>query len=289
MLDPDRIRGALLGLALGDALGAPVDGMSHQNVRTHYRGVKGLMDDEKHRDLAAGQWTAHTQRAIAVARALAGDPRDASGVFRREMSTMVLRRAGAGAGVDGATSAAPAGVITANRDLDDVALTDLLTSILGSIVEEPESLAAAVGQARAVALALGCEPNALHGHEFVRAIARSTAGVPGASSVPARLQGLAEHLDETPLDLQDRCGGTGAAPDEAFPFAIAMFTRGPALVDATLLSAVNVGGAAAAVGSMVGALLGAVNGWSAFPAVWRAGLEDAELIARTVDALGPDW
>jgi ADP-ribosylglycohydrolase len=287
MLDPYRTRGALLGLALGDALGAPVDGMSHQNVRTHYRGVKGLMDDEKRRDLAAGQWTAHTQRALALTRALAGAPADVDGIFHRGLAKMALRRADAGAGVAGAACAAPVGIVAVNRGLDNAALAALLASTLGPIVAEPESLAAAVGQARAIAAALTCDPNGLDGQEFVRAIARATAAVPGASAVPGRLQALAEHLDETPLDLQDRCGGTGAAPDEAFPFAIAMFARGPALVEATLLSAVNAGGAAGAVGAMVGALLGAANGRSAFPADWRAGLEEAGSLARTVDVLTP--
>jgi ADP-ribosylglycohydrolase len=69
-----------------------------------------------------------------------------------------------------------------------------------------------------------------------------------------------------------------------------MFARNPALVEATLLSAVNVGGAASAVGAMTGALLGAFNGWSAFPAEWREGLEDVERLeaeaTALVDALG---
>jgi ADP-ribosylglycohydrolase len=95
--------------------------------------------------------------------------------------------------------------------------------------------------------------------------------------VPAAVLALSDHLDDTPLDLHDRAGGTGDAPEHAFPFAVAMFAREPALVEATLLSAVNVGGAAAAVGSIAGALLGAFNGWSAFPDAWRVGLRDGDL------------
>src|SRR5690606_40679496 len=67
-----------------------------------------------------------------------------------------------------------------------------------------------------------------------------------STPVADRLWALEPYLDETPLDLQDRCDGTGDAADEAFPFAVAMFARNPALVEATLLSAVNVGGAASA-------------------------------------------
>ncbi len=59
-LAPDRRQGILLGTRLGDALGMPLDGLSHQNVRLYYRGVKGLAADEK-RGIAAGTGTALTQ------------------------------------------------------------------------------------------------------------------------------------------------------------------------------------------------------------------------------------
>ena len=51
MMDRDKVRGALLGTAVGDALGMPVEGLSHQNVRTYYKGIKGYRADE-HPDLA---------------------------------------------------------------------------------------------------------------------------------------------------------------------------------------------------------------------------------------------
>ena len=72
----DRLVGALLGSAIGDALGMPVEGLSHPNVRTYYRGIKEMRADEKRGDLAAGQYTADTQRARALARALAASTPD---------------------------------------------------------------------------------------------------------------------------------------------------------------------------------------------------------------------
>ena len=71
MLDPDRVLGTLLGTAVGDALGMPIDGLSHQNVRTYYKGIKAYRADEHRRDLGAGQWTALTQRMFALVRSLA--------------------------------------------------------------------------------------------------------------------------------------------------------------------------------------------------------------------------
>ena len=40
----DRVRGCLLGLAVGDALGAPLEGLSAQQIKTHYGRVKNYVD-----------------------------------------------------------------------------------------------------------------------------------------------------------------------------------------------------------------------------------------------------
>ncbi len=260
VIDPDRIRGALLGLALGDALGAPVNGMSHQSIRTHVRGMKGL-ETAGPRGIAAPG--VHTARALALARTLAGD-----GDAAFELP------AGAGA----AACAAPAGVVAFKGALDDVALVDLLKVAGGPDVE---SFSAAVGQARAIALVLATGPE-VDAQAFLRDVALACVAA-GAERVPETLLALADHLEDTPLDLHDRAGGTGDAADQAFPFAAAMFAREPALVEATLLSAINVGGATSATGAIAGALLGAFNGWTSFPDEWRAGLPGAVHLITEAD------
>jgi ADP-ribosylglycohydrolase len=250
MIDADRIRGVLLGLALGDALGSPVDGMSHQNIRTHVRGVKGLDTPGPRGPASPG---IHTARARELAAVLDGDA-----AHKRALLAGL-------SGAAGAACAAPAGVTAAERGLDDTSLVELLSEILGST--DAECLAAAVGQARAVALALAADE--IDGERFLGAVADAAGAVPGGTRVPAAVRALIRHVDETPLDLHDSSGGTGDCPDTAFPFAVAMFAREPALVEATLLSSINVGGATAAVGAIVGALVGAFNGAGAFPAAWR--------------------
>ena len=40
----DRVRGCLLGLAIGDALGAPLEGLTTQQIKTHYGRVKNYVD-----------------------------------------------------------------------------------------------------------------------------------------------------------------------------------------------------------------------------------------------------
>jgi ADP-ribosylglycohydrolase len=62
--DPDRIVGCLLGGAIGDALGAPVEGASTAQIRVRY-GEDGLTDYD-----GAGAITAGTQLTLATAEAL---------------------------------------------------------------------------------------------------------------------------------------------------------------------------------------------------------------------------
>ena len=50
----DRVRGALVGLALGDALGMPVQGYSQDKVKEFFAGTLGFRDAEAHHPYAHG-------------------------------------------------------------------------------------------------------------------------------------------------------------------------------------------------------------------------------------------
>ncbi len=68
-----RSRGCLLGLAVGDALGGPLEGLSAQQVRTHYGLVTGYVDGvlawkkKPYRWRMPGLYTDDTQQALALA------------------------------------------------------------------------------------------------------------------------------------------------------------------------------------------------------------------------------
>ncbi len=289
----DRVRGLLLGLAIGDALGMPIEGLSHQNVRTYYKGIKGFRADEKRGELGAGQWTADTQNALALGAALAEHPTDLTRAqtLWRQRREVKLRRP-----VDrpyatsaSAAASAPLGVWWAHTDAPLAEALAWTQALLSDVDARPDALVAALAQAHASRLALASDPDAVDGAAFVTAVAataRSAESELGASgAVSARLDLLAGRLFEFPLDLQDLCDDTGPAADETFPFALAMAARGPALPEASLLAAINVGGDANTVGAILGALLGAWNGASAFPEEWREGVEASGEILKTADAL----
>ena len=291
----DRLVATLLGSALGDALGMPVEGLSHQNVRTYYKGIKDLRGDEKREDLGAGQWTADTQRARALTEALTtgapDSPEEVRVAFLSALPGATELRRGPvhSPSSAGAACAAPLGVQARLRGLKDLASVRWAGLLLQSVDPHPVAHVAAAAQVAAIRTCLGKDPDSLSGPEILAA-ARSAAldgeKLLGADDrVSARLGRVAEHLDDYPLDLQDLCAGTGSAADEAFPFAVAMVARSPQLVESTLLAAVNVGGDAAAVGACVGAMLGALHGLEAFPAAWLDVLEDADALRSEAEAL----
>jgi ADP-ribosyl-[dinitrogen reductase] hydrolase len=68
----DRVRGCLLGLAVGDALGAPLEGLSSQQIKSHYGRVKSYVDGvqawkrKPYRWRLKGLYSDDTQQALAL-------------------------------------------------------------------------------------------------------------------------------------------------------------------------------------------------------------------------------
>lgn len=72
----NQARGAMLGMAVGDALGAALEGLGPQQIRTHYGVVRHYVDGyrawrrKKERWRLPGLYTDNTQQALAVAETL---------------------------------------------------------------------------------------------------------------------------------------------------------------------------------------------------------------------------
>ena len=68
----DRVRGCLLGMAIGDALGAPLEGLSAQQIRAHYSQVTDYVDGARawkkkpYRWRMPGLYSDDTQQALVL-------------------------------------------------------------------------------------------------------------------------------------------------------------------------------------------------------------------------------
>jgi ADP-ribosylglycohydrolase len=293
----------------------PVEGLSHQNVRTYYKGIKEYRDDDQRGDLDAGQWTDDTQMTFALVRVLTDspDPTDwpaAAGAayvaLRPEArrwgptTTTAVDRLADGASpetagvpdrpTDGAAMrAAPLGAWWAATEVTRETAFSAVRDVLAVTHRHPAALAAGWGQAAAVRVLLRLEgPEAFDRATFWDDLIETTAWAEDRLGddhrVSERLRSLDGIIDSFPLDLRDACDGVTVRADEAWPFACAMVARRPHLLENTLLSGINVGGDADTTGAMMGAQLGALHGWAAVPAEWKEGLEASERLQGEAEA-----
>ncbi|PEN05088.1 hypothetical protein CRI93_13800 [Longimonas halophila] len=301
----DTCLGTLLGTAVGDALGMPVEGLSHQNIRTYYKGIKEYRDDDGRGDLSAGQWTDDTQFTFAVARVVATaapdqwpaevaaeytalqdearrwGPTTTAAIERLANGTPPLKAGRAERPTDGAAMrAAPLGLWWAASDLNRDAAFPPIRDILSVTHAHPAALAAGWGQAAATRYCATHPLDTFDRTDFWEHLVDTTTWAEEKlgddARVSDRLKQLSDQLREFPLDLRDVCNGANVAADEAWPFAVAMVARAPQLLENTPLSGINVGGDADTTGAMMGALLGTLHGWDAFPDEWKTGLEAAD-------------
>jgi ADP-ribosylglycohydrolase len=191
---------------------------------------------------------------------------------------------------DGAAMrAAPLGAWWAATDVGRDEAFAAVRAVLSVTHRHPAALAAGWGQAAAVRHLL-CLDNvdAFDRSAFWQTLVDATTGAEeqlgGDGRVSDRLRALDGFIDSFPLDLRDLCDGVGVRADEAWPFACAMVARRPHLLENTLLSGINVGGDADTTGAMMGAMLGALHGWAAFPEEWKTGLEAAGRLRDETDA-----
>jgi ADP-ribosylglycohydrolase len=185
--------------------------------------------------------------------------------------------------------AAPLGLWWAAQDVGRDAAFDAVRPVLAVTHRHPAALTAGWGQIVAVRTLLDWTPDTFDRAAFwdhlVDATRWAEGRLDGDDRVSGRLRGLADRLDAFPLNLRDACDGVGVRADEAWPFACAMVARRAHLLEHTLLSGINVGGDADTTGAMMGAMLGALHGWTAFPNEWHEGLEDTEHLEGEAYAL----
>ena len=232
---PERTRfvGALLGGAIGDALGQPVEGMSPPAIRARYGRLTEYQRWPGWKEGPIGTVTDDTQMTMCVAECLTArgflDPEDLARRFvawlphgrgKGRTTTEAVRRLQAGepwyrAGDDSSGSApamraAPIGLLRWNdpgRFRTEAVLSALPTH------RQPMGVAGAVAMAAATAWLLTREAGEWDAHEFIAAVQAATAGLePGPE---------AERRDPSvKTTLHDRIGRIPALlahdPDEVF-------------------------------------------------------------------------
>ncbi len=293
-MEEQRFTGCLLGVAVGDALGQPVEAFPAERLRREFGEIRDLMpgDPRLPMPLGAGQWTDDTQMTLDIARSLVRcghvDPADiarefladheAEGIrfsgFTVKYSLMRLRkgipweRSGLDdeqtAGNGSAMRVAPIGLLDCRnpeRVPEDARLSSIITH------RHPEAVAGAIAVAFLVARAAA-------GTLDPQTILAETLTVLGPCRVADNLRCAQELLGENvaTADALKTLGTTGYVVHTVAAAAYC-FLKTPDEFERSVIAAVMGGEDADTTAAVTGAISGAYNGEAAIPTRWRENVE----------------
>ena len=296
-----RFLGALLGLAIGDALGMPVEGWSRKSVARTHGWIDSFLPRQREdgsADLAAGEFTDDTEVALCHVEGLLG----ARGAVDPEAVGRRLIRLARGESawlLDPTTRAAIARMEETDRFQDGVALSGPPS---GSVATQviPVALVQALGHFNPEAFSREVTRAALltHGHleSLNGALAIAYAIrllVTGAVPTEVLINEVVSFIDEDRVARALRAAaalvptggnrdrdrdnlaviGTSNDVGECVPAALYAFVTHAEDFEEAVLTVVNAGGDTDTIAALVGALAGAHLGASAIPTRWVEGLE----------------
>ncbi len=288
-----RFRGAILGFAIGDALGMPAEGLSRDEIKKYFGKIEDFLDSPLG-DLKAGEWTDDTEQMLILAESLLSrrylDPLDLS---RRLMcisshrigwtTKQALDRLRRGyhwfdAGVESDSCGAclrvlPIGLVF-SFNLD---LVEKYAMISASVTHRGISVAGAI----AYALAIACILNGFKGEEVVEEVVRI---VRKYDDLLADKIDLAKEL--VGVDLNDAIDkiGNSTSVFECLPLAFHIFLSSKDFKECAITSA-NVGGDADSISALASGLKGCELGVNAIPEDWIYRIKDHERLIEVADRL----
>lgn len=282
----DRLAGVLLGTAIGDAMGLPVEGMRATTIGRRFGKVERF-----HFLFRTGYVSDDTEQFALVAQSLARGRREPSAIrrqFRRALLGWALRLPwGIGFGTLRACMLLALGVEASGRRSAGNGAAMRAAIIGGALHDEPE-LRREVGTA--IAEVTHTDPRAVAGALFVADLAasalwradrdpwRCVALATGAVVDPelaARLA-RAHELAVRGVDYSEAAReiGTSGFVLESVPWAAFCLLRGSGDLVASLSACIGAGGDADSNGAILGAWRGALHGASAIPAHLVGALHD---------------
>jgi ADP-ribosylglycohydrolase len=302
-LAPARFQGCLLGLAIGDALGMPVEGMRASAIRSRVGRMRDFLD-APWRMLSAGQWTDDTKMMLCHARSIVeaggADLEDTARKFVEWFKSNDWRGMGGAtyesikrlmAGVPPSESGMKGEMAAGNGVAMRIAPIGLFDCLdLEKMREDCRAVAVithdnpeAVAGGRAVAYAVA---GGVRGDLDPASLIAQTIAFIGPCRVAERLEQAARFL-ESGMYVAEALArlGTGGYVVETVASAFFCFLRTPDDFEETAMRAVEGGMDADTTGAVAGAISGAYNGLAAIPERWRHGVEGAEEILTLAEGI----
>lgn len=296
----EKFEGAILGLAVGDALGMPFEGWSSRDIRKKWDRKSFL----SRAGLKPGQFTDDTMLAMVQAESLVdkgdvdpediarklvdwykkGDTRGIGKITKDAIEKLLKGISWKESGIGGNLAASNGGAVRAipiglffYKDLEE--LKEKVRVAVEITHKNPEAIKGA--QAVAYVIARACR-----GDLNPETILIDAAKYVGNSEIAKRLEKAQHYLEEDfpPMDALPLLG-TGVYVVESVPSALYCFAFSPDSFLGSVVNAIISGGDTDTIASIAGAISGAFNGVSVIPGNWLNGLERKDYLASLGDRL----
>jgi len=318
-----RVRGAIVGTAIGDSLGMPIEGWSSEKIAETFGTVKSLVNPkpgsfaQQTHKLRRGQWTDDTQLMLAVGESFVSKKSlDYDDIAKRHAlcmndprgwgkSTLVgVGRIKSGvswwnsAAIDGAGNGtpmkiAPIGVLLALKRLSVFEARTAIINISRMTHGDLRPAIAGIIQANAVSQAITCGVNGLCGSilssPFLAEMLENSLDEPHDIFYASLSRALTKAINmvqsgDSLSNIRKEIGAQSFVV-ESFPLTFAAVLKLCNNPEECLIDLANQGGDADTTCAMAGALIGAAYGLSAFPKRWREPLEGYSRLISMADGL----
>ncbi len=283
----DRFEGCILGVAIGDALGMPAEGMSRDDIKRVYGKITDFLPSP-YGDLNAGEWTDDTEQMIVLAESILETVYFSPENFAEKLKVWFLKTSSRRIGPTSsrAISRLMSGVHWSRAGVASdtcgaamrVAPIGLVYHFSPNLVERYAEISArithtgsaAVAGAVAVALAITYSVLDFSDEEMLNEVARK---VESYDMLMADKIRYAYEISDEDVDFAiEKLGNTISALD-VVPFAFYCHFSTENFADC-LIKAVNAGGDADSIAAIAGGIKGAKG--AEIPEKWLEKLKDAE-------------
>jgi poly(ADP-ribose) glycohydrolase ARH3 len=294
-----KFQGALLGTFAGDALGMPVEGMTHEAIQARFDGP--LLDMVEGR-LPAGSYTDDTEMMIGLAEGLAEKGKvDCALIGERFVDNFHANRGygpatkkiigelrkgarwdapaskvydGKGSYGNGAPMRiAPLGCFFYDRISDIREAAETCSRITHT---HPLGMEGGVVQATAVALAVGMDPAKMFDSiEFADIVINFTNKADFGKPL-VQMRELLKRKRAPEVHEVVKALGNDVRSFASVPAAIYSFLKHPSTFEEAVVYAVNLGGDTDTIGAMAGAIAGGYHGIEAIPKRWLQALDNQD-------------
>jgi len=306
----NQIRGAVLGTAIGDALGMPVESFNPKKIKELYGKITQLeepRDENPYHKLHRGQWTDDTQLMIAIMKSLiekkcidydsialnhVKELRGARGWGKATTNSIERIEQGVkwwaagepdAAGNGPPIKIAPIGILYGMGTISKLELFTAVLNISRMTHGDPRAIAAGILQAWLIGEAI---KGGVEGLKSALGIAsyecwhyEMSLGRDLTEPLHLKLSdedsGIWEMSSQSDEDIRRKFGAS-AFVNQSIPFTYSMVLKYLNEPNEGLVSIVNQGGDADTTGAMAGALFGAAYGMHIFPHEFTDDLEDRE-------------